>query len=148
MRMAILLASTALAATAQTQMEQKHGTPPKSKPLEQSKPMDHMQMPGMDHSQMPGMAHGGMEMNRAGEFLMNQASGTSMNPQSWTMPMLMTHAGSWHVMFMGTAFLVDTQQSTARGGDKFYSANTLMTAVEHKAGSGSFRAELMLSLEP
>ena len=43
---------------------------------------------------------------------MNMSSGTAMNPYSWQMPMLMcTPAGSWNLMFMGQAFLVDTQQS-------------------------------------
>src|SRR5437870_2769788 len=99
--------------------------------------MDHSKMPGMDHSQMPGM-HNMMDMNDAGMLLMNQASGTSMNPRSWPMPMLMTKFGSWHSMFMGNAFIVDTQQSGPRGHDKFYSPNWFMGAAEHSIGSGSF----------
>src|SRR4051812_27538505 len=49
--------------------------------------------------------------NFAGNLLMNQASGTSLNPASWSMPMVMKTAGSWNLMFMGNAFLVETQQT-------------------------------------
>ena len=56
----------------------------------------------------------------AGAYLMGQASGTSMNPQSWPMPMLMLNPDAWNLMFMGQAFLVDTQESGPRGADKFY----------------------------
>src|SRR5260221_13354904 len=83
-----------------------------------------------DHAAMGHMAH--MDMNAAGMFLMNQASGTSMNPASWQMPMLMPHAGSWNLMLMGEAFLVDTQQSGPRGGDQFYAPNWFMGAAEHR----------------
>ena len=34
-------------------------------------------------------------------------------------------------MFMGQAFVVDTQQSGPRGADKFYSANWGMFAASH-----------------
>jgi hypothetical protein len=88
-------------------------------------------------------------MNRAGMYLMNMASGTSMNPYSWQMPMIMTEAGNWSVMFMGQAFLVDTQQSGPRGGDKFYSPNWFMTSAGHNAGTnGSVMFTAMLSLDP
>lgn len=50
---------------------------------------------------------------------------------------------------MGQAFLVDTQQSGPRGGDKFYSANWLMASAVHPAGAkAAFEFQLMLSLEP
>ena len=101
------------------------------------------QMPGMN---MPGpMA----DMNPAAMSLMNLATGTSANPAAWTMPMLMAHLGSWNTMFMGTAFIVDTQQSGPRGGDKLYSPSIFMAAAEHSAGAkGALQAELMLSLDP
>jgi hypothetical protein len=89
-----------------------------------------------------------MQTNLAGMFLMNEASGTSMNPQSWPMPMLMPRFGSWNTMFMGQAFVVDTQQTGPRGADKFFSTNWFMTAAAHTLGTGSFMAQLMLSLEP
>jgi hypothetical protein len=106
------------------------------------------QMDHMDHSQhgMSGMQMG--PMNQASMLLMNLASGTSQNPASWPMPMLMTHIGGWEGMFMGTAFLVDTQQSGPRGGDKLYSASWFMARAEHVVGAGAFNAELMLSLDP
>src|SRR5271170_7762935 len=87
-------------------------------------------------------------MNQAGGFLMGQASGTSMNPQSWPMPMLMLTPGAWNLMFMATAFVVDTQESGPRGADKFYSANWGMFAASHDLGGGSFLFQMMLSLDP
>jgi hypothetical protein len=96
--------------------------------------------------------HHGMEMadmNRPAMFLMDLATGTSMNPASWPMPMLMKTSGSWNTMFMGSAFLVNTQQSGPRGGDKLYSANWFMASAEHRAGAkGAFQTQLMLSLDP
>ena len=101
---------------------------------------------------MPGMNMGSMnmvDMNAASMDLMNMASGTSVNPDSWPMPMIMTHFGSWNTMFMGDGFLVDTQQSGPRGGDKVYSSNVFMASTEHRAGqNGAFQVDLMLSLEP
>ena len=106
-------------------------------------PADHSSMPGM---QMPGM---NMSTNSAESFLMGLSSGTSVNPGSWPMPMLMKSLGSWNTMFMAQGFLVDTQQSGPRGGDKLYSANWLMASATHSAGSsGAFQFQLMLSLEP
>ena len=86
------------------------------------------QMPGMN---MPGMNMPGpmTDMNPAGMSLMNFATGTSENPAAWSMPMLMAHWGSWNTMFMGVAFIVDTQQSGPRGGDKLYSPNMFMAAA-------------------
>jgi hypothetical protein len=99
--------------------------------------------------QMPGMNMPMPDMNPAAMSLMNLATGTSANPASWPMPMLMTHLGSWNAMFMGTAFVVDTQQSGPRGGDKLYSTNWFMGSAEHRAGAkGAFQVDLMLSLEP
>jgi hypothetical protein len=111
--------------------------------------MPDMQMPGMKmpDKTMPGMNM--VDMNPAAMSLMNLATGTSANPASWPMPMLMTHIGSWNMMFMGIAYLVDTQQSGARGGDKLYSPNWFMASAEHRAGAkGAFQADLMLSLDP
>ncbi len=102
------------------------------------------QMPGM---KMPGMNMS--DMNPASMSLMNEASGTASNPAAWKMPMLMAHLGSWNAMFMGTAYIVDTQQSGPRGADKLYSPNTFMIAASHRAGAkGAFQADLMLSLDP
>jgi hypothetical protein len=87
-------------------------------------------------------------MNQAGAYLMGQASGTSMNPQSWPMPMLMLKPDDWSLMFMAQAFVVDTQESGPRGGDKFYSANWGMFAASHDLAGGSFMFQTMLSLDP
>ena len=100
---------------------------------------------------MPGMTMPGpmVDMNAAAMSLMNLASGTSANPAAWNMPMLMTHFGSWNTMFMGLAYIVDTQQSGPRGGDKLYSPNWFMASAEHRAGAkAAFQADLMLSLDP
>src|ERR1700733_2400821 len=76
-------------------------------------------------------------------FLMNQASGTSVNPPSGPTPMVMNQLGSWSTSFMGQAFLVDTQQSGPRGGDKLYSSSWFMTSAEHSAGTrGAFQLDL------
>jgi hypothetical protein len=87
-------------------------------------------------------------MNQAGVYLMGQASGTGMNPQSWPMPMLMLKPDDWSLMFMAQAFVVDTQESGPRGGDKFYSANWGMFAASHDLAGGSFMFQTMLSLDP
>lgn len=90
-----------------------------------------------------------VDMNSAGMFLMDLSSGTSTNPAGWPMPMVMRPFGSWNTMFMGQAFLVDTQQSAPRGGDKLYSTNWFMANAEHRVGAkGAFQFDLMLSLEP
>src|SRR5947207_2108951 len=111
-------------------------------------PHNMQNMPGMrhDHAAM-SMGHH-MGSNESGQFLMEEASGTSMNPQSWTMPMLAPKTGSWNWMFMGQAYIVDTQQSGPRGGDKLYSPNWFMAAAEHALGSGSILFQFMGSLDP
>src|SRR5579871_3148567 len=89
-----------------------------------------------------------MAMQPAETLLMNQASGTSMNPESYTMPMIMVMKSDWNLMFMGQAFVIDTQQTGPRGADKFYSANYGMLEAEHRAGGGAFLFQTMMSLEP
>jgi hypothetical protein len=108
--------------------------PQKQEPIEQQS----MPMAGMNH---------GMQMNPAGIYLMNMASGTSMNPISAPMAMFMPRLGSWNLMLMGQAFIVDTQQSGPRGGAKLYSPNAFMITAEHSVGKGSFMFQSMLSLE-
>ncbi len=81
-------------------------------------------------------------------YLMNVASGTSRNPESASMPMLMRPDGRWLLSLMGQAFLVDTQQSGPRGGDKLYSTNWIMGSASHPLAGGSLLLETMLSLEP
>ncbi len=89
------------------------------------------------------------QMSDVAMALMNIASGTAQNPEAAPMPMLMTQSGRWNSMFMGTAFVVDTQNSSPRGGDKFFSTNWVMGTVQRPIGERDvFQAELMLSLEP
>src|SRR5437868_9429436 len=99
-----------------------------------------------------GKDHAGMNMatmNASGMGLMEAASGTAVNPASWPMPMLMNHYGAWNTTLMGQGFLIDTQQSGPRGGDKFYSSNWFMGSAQRRAGAkGAFQADLMLSAEP
>src|SRR4051794_14173988 len=91
---------------------------------DKAKPVDHSQMDHsqMDHSQKNGNADQGMggmkgmpgmhsedSMNSAGSFLMRESSGTAFQPSAWPMPMLMNRVGNWHLMWMGQAFIVDTQ---------------------------------------
>ncbi len=114
----------------------------------------HAQEPrGHDHSEpdMTGMDHSSMDhssVNSAGRFLRGQSSGTSFQPAAWPMPMLMTKAGGWNLMWMGQGFLVNTQQSGPRGSDKLYSANWGMLGGVRKIGRGSFMLRGMLSLDP
>lgn len=90
-----------------------------------------------------------VDMNSSAMYLMGLSSGTSMNPPGWPMPMVMYPFSSWNTMFMGQAFIVETQQSGPRGGDKFYSENWFMANAEHRVGEkGAFQADLMVSLEP
>ena len=90
-----------------------------------------------------------VDMTPSSMIFSNFASGTSANPASSPMPMWMTHFGSWNTMFMGAGFVVDTQQSGPRGGDKLYSPNAFMAGAEHRAGEhGAFQIEAMLSLDP
>ena len=114
-----------------------------------------MNMPGHDHAAMAGhnmpahnMAGHAMASNEAGQALMEEASGTSVNPQSWVMPMIPARTGAWNWMFMGQAYLLDTQQSGPAGADKFYSPNWFMVEAEHAAGKGSVVFQLMASLDP
>jgi hypothetical protein len=51
-------------------------------------------------------------------------------------------------MWMGQAFLVDTQQSGPHGADKFYSANWGMLGAVHRFAGGALMLRTMLSLEP
>jgi hypothetical protein len=75
-------------------------------------------------------------------------SGTSAEPDSTPTPMWMTRKGKWMVMFHANAFMIDEQQSSARGGDKFFSTNWLMPMAQHELGPGVFTVRTMVSLEP
>ncbi|HJU09759.1 MAG TPA: hypothetical protein VJ728_02720, partial [Candidatus Binataceae bacterium] len=79
---------------------------------------------------------------------MSESSGTSFQPEAWPMPMRMTSAGSWSLLWMGQAYLITTQQSGPRGGDKVYSSNWGMLGGVRKLGRGSIMLRSMVSLDP
>lgn len=82
------------------------------------------------------------------EIRHHATSGTSAEPNSTPVPMLMTMKGKWMLMFHANAFLLDTQQSSPRGGDKFYSTNWFMPMAERPLGPGQLTLRAMFSLEP
>jgi|HubBroStandDraft_6_1064221.scaffolds.fasta_scaffold12742_4 hypothetical protein len=116
---------------------------------------DNMQgMPGMDDMQMQGMNMGGPELMTmhpetfSQEIVRHAGSGTSAEPNSTPVPMLMTMKGEWTLMFHANVFVLDEQQSSPRGGDKFFSTNWFMGMAQRPLGPGGFTARAMLSLEP
>ena len=76
------------------------------------------------------------------------SSGTSAEPNSTPSPMLMTMKGNWMLMFHANVFIVDTQQTSPRGGDKFFSTNWFMPMAERELGPGQLTLRAMFSLEP
>lgn len=116
---------------------------------------DDMQgMPGMDGMQMPGMSTGVNDLITMNpetflqEIVRHGGSGTSAEPDSVPIPMFMTTKGKWRLMLHANAFVLDEQQSSPRGGDKFFSTNWLMGMAQRAVGAGVFTAKAMLSLEP
>lgn len=75
-------------------------------------------------------------------------SGTSAEPNSTPTPMWMTMKGEWMLMFHTNAFIVDTQQTSRRGGDKLFSTNWFMPMAERELGPGQLTLRAMFSLEP
>jgi len=123
---------------------------------QQDKPPDsgssETDMRSMNHQDMGQMKMEGGSMNMQPEAfieeIMQRASaGTSAEPNSTPIPMLMTAKGQWTLMFHANVFVLDEQQSSARGGDKFLSTNWFMGMAQHKFGPGTFTGRVMLSLE-
>src|ERR1700726_2809604 len=118
------------------------------------KDTDMQGMPGMDAGQMQGMPMGEDDLvtmhpkTFPQEIVRHGTSGTSAEPNSTPVPMLMTAKGAWMLMFHANAFVIDEQQSSPRGGDKFFSTNWFMGMAERPLGPGVFTARAMLSLEP
>lgn len=119
--------------------------------------MTHQGMEGMDHSHgEAGNRDNGMselmQQMHPQTFLQqiqrHASSGTSAEPNSTLVPMLMTMRGPWMLMFHANVFLVDIQQSTPRGGDKFFSNNWFMPMAERRFGPGQLTLRSMFSLEP
>ena len=115
------------------------------------------QMPGMQQSseqqrQHCSMAH--MTHAKPGTaplitaILQHTGSGTSLEPASTAVPMLMTTAGKWRLMFHGEAFINELQQSGPRGADKFFSTNWFMPMAQRDLGPGQLTLRTMISLEP
>lgn len=82
------------------------------------------------------------------EIESHATSGTSAEPNSTPIPMLMSMKGNWMLMFHGEAFIVDTQQSSSRGGDKLFSTNWFMPMARRALGTGQLTLRSMFSLEP
>src|SRR6202022_23029 len=120
---------------------------------QEKKPDDMQGMPGMDQKQMPGvqMDEGAMSMHPetfVQEIVHHGTSGTSAEPNSTPTPMLMTKRGPWMLMFHANVFVAELQQSSARGGDKFFSTNWFMGMAQRGGGPGGFTIRSMRSLEP
>jgi hypothetical protein len=108
-----------------------------------------MQMPGASqHMQMNGSSPMRAPDTFVQEILRHTTSGTSVEPNSTPVPMLMTTKGAWALMFHANVFVVDQQQTSSRGGDKFFSTNWFMPMAQRNLGPGVFTARVMLSLEP
>lgn len=106
---------------------------------------DMTDMSGMESYQY---GHGGLGVSSAEQFFMGESSGTAVQPSAWPMPMVMTKAGDWILMWMAQAFVVDTQQTGPLGTDKFYSTNWGMLGASHRLWGGGVMLRSMLSLEP
>jgi hypothetical protein len=113
-------------------------------PTPPSKPIDTMQdMPGMQHDAIH--EHPVTFIN---EILLHDTAGTSAQPNSTDEPMIMRAWGKWMLMFHGTAFLNEQQQSGPRGYDKVFSTNWFMPMAQRQIGRGELTFRTMLSLEP
>ena len=87
-------------------------------------------------------------LNFVQEIEHHGTSGTSAEPNSTPTPMLMTMKGKWMLMFHANVFVLDEQQSTPRGADRFFSTNWFMPMAQRRLGPGTFTTRVMFSLEP
>ena len=102
---------------------------------------------------MQGGSHMGEMMSRENDTFVQQivhhaSSGTSAEPDSTPTPMWMKMHGDWMLMFHANAFVIDEQQTSPRGGDKFFSTNWFMPMAQRQLGPGYLTLRTMLSLEP
>ena len=106
-------------------------------------------MPGMN---MPGCKGADLmtmqPQNFLQEIVRHTTSGTGAEPISTPAPMLMTRKGRWMLMFHANVFVLDEQQSSLRGADRFFSTNWFMPMAQRKLGPGVFTSRIMMSLEP
>jgi hypothetical protein len=111
--------------------------------------MKRMKQVGPD---MAGRESGPMANMNPRSFLQqiehHASSGTSAEPDSTPTPMLMSMQGRWMLMFHANAFVVDTQQTSPRGGDKLFSTNWFMPMAQRELGPGQLTLRAMFSLEP
>lgn len=107
----------------------------------------HQHMSGMDHG-MSDMMHEMHPHTFIQEIKHHATSGTSAEPNSTAIAMLMTMKSHWMLMFHANAFVLDTQQSSPRGGDKLFSTNWFMPMAERRFGPGQLTLRGMFSLEP
>ena len=122
------------------------GPPPSSKAEKSQQPMGGMPMkPAEGTSEL-------MEQMQPHSFIQeiqhHGSSGTSAEPNSTPVPMLMGMKGPWMLMFHANVFITDEQQTSPRGGDKFFSTNWVMPMAERKLGPGQLTVRAMFSLEP
>jgi len=109
-------------------------------------------MPGMAMPSSNQVAGTGVMSMQPQNFLeaieAHTTSGTSAEPDSTPTPMLMTMQGAWMLMFHANAFIIDEQESSPRGRDRFFSTNWFMPMAQRGLGLGVFTFRVMLSLEP
>jgi len=128
---------------------------PPDRPSPPERGVEMQPMSGMDPDQMQQMRTDNdrqMSMKRPKtlieEIENHETSGTSAEPNSTPTPMWTIMKGDWMVMFHANAFITDEQQSTARGGDRFFSTNWFMPMAQRALGPGTLTVRTMLSLEP
>lgn len=106
-------------------------------------------MPGMSMPECAGTDLITMQpQNLLQEIVRHTTSGTSAEPISTPSPMLMGRKGRWMLMFHANVFVLDEQQSSVRGADRFFATNWFMPMVQRKLGAGVLTGRVMLSLEP
>jgi hypothetical protein len=113
-------------------------------------PMPTMQMgtPSRAAPMTDGMAASMRPRSFMEEIEHHASSGTSAEPDSTPTPMLMSSKGPWTLMFHANVFLTDTQETSPRGGAKFFSTNWLMPMAQRQLGPGRLTLRGMFSLEP
>jgi hypothetical protein len=103
----------------------------------QQEPHQHPPAKAQDHSE-----------HTATMFSPREASGTSWLPQESPMYGIHRNAGSWSLMFHGSAFAQVLHETSERGDTQVGSINWFMAMARRPAGNGSIGLRGMLSLEP
>ena len=102
---------------------------------------------------MPGMSGTSPDMNMQPSSLIEKleqhaSSGTDAEPNSTPSVMLMRKSGNWMLMFHGTVFVNEVQQSGPSGADKFFATSWFMPMAQRKLSHGTLTLRTMLSLDP